>query len=894
PTPPPSAWERVVGFFVTSKPAVVLLTLLLVAGGLSVAPFDLPLERLGLGGLPRSPVPVDAIPDIGENQQIVFTEWKGHAPADVEDQLTYPLASALLGLQGVKTVRSTSMFGFSSIYVIFDEGIEFYDSRARLLEKLASLPADLLPPDATPTLGPDATALGQVYWYALEGRDADGNLVGGWDLHELRTLQDSTVRPALQAVPGVAEVSSIGGHVAEYQIDVDPDLLRAHGVTLEQVARAAHDANVDVGARTMEINSVEYVVRGLGLLESVADLEPAVVAVREGTPIRLRDVARVGLGPASRRGALDDAGAEIVGGIVVVRYGENPLAVIERVKDAIAELAPGLPRRTLDDGTVSQVTLAPVYDRTGLIHETLGTLSTALWQQLLVTLLVVLVMLRSLRGSVVIGMVLPLGVLFAFGAMRLFGVDANVMALAGIAIAIGTMVDVGIVFAENVQGRLDDARLDARAALSHRARARVVRDAAAEVAPAVLTSVTTTVISFVPVFALTAAEGKLFRPLAWTKTFALIGAFAVALLIVPATAHLLLRGTKPSDPRGGWRRWLTPGHLLDLAIAALVALVLAMDWEPLGPGAGLPLNALFVLLALGLVLGAFALFRRAYPTLLRAFLRRKALFLTLPVALLLFGLLAWRGVGSTFGALGRALLPDAAAEAFPGLRPADVPSFDEGSFLYMPTTTPHASFGAALERLQQMDAAIAEIPEIERVVGKLGRADSTLDPAPVSMFETMIFYRSEYAENEEGERVRQWRDHIRSPDDIWDEIVAAARIPGVTGAPVLQPISTRIVMLQTGMRGRVGLKVRGPDLETLEAFTAELEEALKEVEALNPATVYAERTVGKPYLELVVDREAAAAYGLTVAQIQQTLATAVGGRRVGFALDGRARYPVRV
>jgi Cu(I)/Ag(I) efflux system membrane protein CusA/SilA len=364
------------------------------------------------------------------------------------------------------------MFGFSTIYVIFEEGVEFYWSRSRVLEKLASLPAGTLPDDVAPALGPDATALGQVFWYTLEGRGPEGEPVGGWDLHELRSTQDWTVRFALQSVPGVSEVASVGGYVQEYQVDVDPEAMLASGVTIEQIARAVRESNLDVGARTLEINRAE-------------DLEQTVITTRKHTPIRIADVARVSLGPAQRRGALDDAGAEAVGGVVVVRYGENPLEVIQRVKAKIAEIAPGLPKRTLSDGSTSQVTIHPFYDRTTLIHETLDTLSTALFQQILVTVIIVLVMLRNLRSSLLISAVLPLAVLAAFVVMKATGVDANVMALAGIAIAIGTMVDMGIVFTENIVAHLASAPAD-------KSRARVIANATAEVAPAVVTSALTT------------------------------------------------------------------------------------------------------------------------------------------------------------------------------------------------------------------------------------------------------------------------------------------------------------------------------------------------------------------------------------------------------------------
>jgi Cu(I)/Ag(I) efflux system membrane protein CusA/SilA len=530
PTPEPTQsalLQRIVGFCLDQKLLVALLVVLGVTWGLLVAPFD-----WDLGGLPRDPVPVDAIPDIGENQQIVFSKWPGRSPQDVEDQITYPLTTSLLGVPGVKTIRSYSYFGFSSIYVVFDEGIEFYWSRSRVLEKLSSLPAGTLPDDVSPALGPDATALGQIFWYTLEGRDASGNPTGGWDLHELRSIQDWYVRYALQSAAGVSEVASVGGFVREYQIDVDPDAMRAHGVRLEDVFQAVRMSNVDVGARTIEVNRVEYVIRGRGFLRSIEDIEKTVVRVSDNVPISIKDVARVGLGPALRRGALDKGGAEAVGGVVVVRYGANPLEVIQNVKEKIAEISTGLPSRVLEDGTLSQVTLVPFYDRTGLIHETLGTLSSALSEEILVTIIVVLVMLLHLRSSILISGLLPLAVLLTFIAMKSFGVDANIVALSGIAIAIGTIVDTGIVITENIVRHLESARPD-------ESRRDVIVRATSEVGGAVLTAISTTVVSFLPVFAMEAAEGKLFKPLAYTKTFALLASVVVALTVIPPAAQLL-------------------------------------------------------------------------------------------------------------------------------------------------------------------------------------------------------------------------------------------------------------------------------------------------------------------------------------------------------------------
>lgn len=932
-------WEALIGWFVDNRLIVFLLTSLLVVGGVYVAPFS-----FDTGSFDRDPVPVDAIPDIGENQQIVFTQWDGRSPRDIEDQVSYPLTTALLGIPGVRTVRSSSAFGFSTVSVIFEDDIEFYWSRSRVLEKLASLPPGTVPDGVTPTLGPDATALGQIFWYTLEGRDPEGNVVGGWDPDELRSIQDWTVRYSLQSVSGVSEVASVGGFVREYQVDVDPEAMRAHGVTLSQVADAVRNSNLDVGARTLEVNGVEYVVRGVGFVQDLGDLENTVVVAREHTPIRVRDVGHVALGPSLRRGALDDEGAPAVGGVVVARYMENPLAVISAVKEEIDRIQPGLPRRTLDDGTVSQVTIVPFYDRTTLIQETLGTLSTALYQQILVTIIVVLIMLRNLRSSLLISLMLPLGVLAAFLAMKATAVDANIMALGGIAIAIGTMVDVAIVFAENINQHLEEAPADV-------SRADVVRRAAAEVAPAVLTSVLTTVVSFLPVLGLSSTELRLFGPLAYTKTFAMGGALLLALVVLPGASLVVfrLRPRSPTTALHGFRRvlhsilraehlrdWvlLTLGVLLStigpflgtfviglavlrfarplvparvvslgtmlentIAIVALTVL-LAEDWLPLGPAQGKVANTIFVAALFFAVMGTFRVFEWLYPHLLSSILRHKALFFLFPIALVLFGTTAWLGFDTVFGQIPSRVRTSPRvskiAHALPGFGREYMPPFDEGSFLYMPTTMSHASMGEALDTLSEIDAAIASIPEVDRAVGKLGRADTALDPAPVSMFETVVTYVPEYLEKDDGTRVRQWRDHIRSPADIWDEVVAAADRPGVTSAPVLMPIGARIVMLQSGMRAPMGIKVHGPTLEAIEAFGLELEEVLRSVPSVRAETVFADRVVGKPYLEIELDRDAIGRFGLSVVDVQRVLQVALGGATLTRTVEGRERYPVRV
>lgn len=989
--PTTSSWiDRLIRFCLEKKVIVFLIVLLSLSWGIMVAPFD-----WDLGRLPRSPVPVDAIPDIGENQQIVFSEWMGRSPQDMEDQITYPLTVSLLGVPGVKTIRSYSMFGFSTIYVIFKDDVDFYWSRSRVLEKLNSLPAGTLPEGVQPTLGPDATALGQIFWYTLEGHDEEGHPTGGWDLHELRTIQDWYVRYALLSADGVSEVASVGGFVKEYQIDVDPDTMRAHKVKLDQVFAAVKMSNIDVGARTIEVNKVEYVIRGLGFVKSLRDLEYAVVKVSDNVPIYVKDVAKVTVGPALRRGALDKEGAEVVGGVVVVRYGENPLATIKNVKKKIEEISPGLPKKVLPNGTVSQVKIVPFYDRTGLIYETLGTLNTALTDEILVTVIVVIIMVMHLKSSVLISGLLPLAVLMCFIAMKAFGVDANIVALSGIAIAIGTMVDMGIVVCENILKHLDmaDPKED---------RLEVVFRACREVGHAVLTAISTTIISFLPVFTMEAAEGKLFKPLAFTKTFALFASVIVALTVIPPAAHILFTGRIPGLKLrrifhgilvligiimaltviwwagvlialiglyhlaeewmpGLVRRWM-PWVATGLAVL-VVALVLSYHWLPLGPEKGIGRNFGFVAVLLGGVLLLFQLFMRAYEPILRWCLDHKALFLSVPALITFLGFMIWIGFDPFFSWLPNRVKGTAqvsyVAHKFPGLGKEFMPPLDEGSYLFMPTTMPHASIGEAADVLQKQDMAIRDIPEVESVVGKIGRVESPLDPAPISMIETVINYRPEYVVDRSGKRLtfrfspeetdffrnqdgtplpgpdgepyvvrgrfirndtgrlipdpdgkpfRLWRspldpdlnngrkawEGIRRPDDIWNAILKAAEIPGTTSAPKLQPIAARIVMLQSGMRAPMGVKVKGPDLESIEEVGLQIERYLKEVPSVEPSTVVADRIVAKPYLEIDIDRRAIARYGVKIKDVQNLIEVAIGGKRITTTVEGRERYPVRV
>lgn len=973
--------NKIIKYFLENKLVTVLVLTGFVVWGIVTAPFG-----WQVGGLPSDPVPVDAIPDIGENQQIVFTPWNGRSPQDIEDQISYPLTTYLLGIPGVKTIRSSSIFGFSSIYIIFDEDVEFYWSRSRILEKLSSLPSGLLPDGVQPTLGPDATALGQVYWYTLEGRDKDGNPTGGWDLHEIRTVQDFYVKYGLNATEGVSEVASIGGFVQEYQIDVNPDALKAYNIPLHKVMQAVQKSNRDVGAKTIEINQAEYLVRGLGYVKKTEDIENAVVAVQENVPIRIKDIGVVTLGPATRRGALDKDGAEVVGGVVVARYGANPLQVINNVKEKIKEISPGLPKKILANGVESQLTIVPFYDRSELIYETLGTLEEALSLQILITILVIIVMIYNLRASFLISSLLPIAVLMVFIAMRYFGVDANIVALSGIAIAIGTMVDLGIILSENIVKHLDEAPPEQKLITT-------IYNGSAEVSSAILTAVSTTIVSFIPVFTMQAAEGKLFGPLAFTKTFALAAALIVSLIILPTLAHWFF-GFKIKNPRlnkgvnmllivvgfiglfsnvawagillilFGGIPFIKPlirdkklfrnplfGKTLDnielILVVVGVVWLLAKYWLPLGAGKSVLLNFVFVALLVGLILGAFTLLQFSYRRILRWCLNNKVKFLLIPVFLMLLGVNIWMGFSNIFGFLANGTdklgwnirttaVWSGLNHLFPGMGKEFMPSLDEGSFLLMPTSMPHSGVEYNRKVVGQLDMLLANIPEVELSVGKLGRVESALDPAPVSMYEIVINYKPEYALNDKGHRIRfktdrdgrfvlkngeaytneelltknilldelvpdvkgnyfrNWREHIKSSDDIWKEIIAVTKIPGVTSAPKLQPIETRLVMLQTGMRAPMGIKVYGPDLQTIEEFGLKLEGILKQVTSVKAEAVFADRIVGKPYIHLNINRDEISRYGLNVEDVQQSIETAIGGMKVSSTVEGRERFPIRV
>ncbi|MEI6054670.1 MAG: efflux RND transporter permease subunit [Lentisphaerota bacterium] len=941
-----------IGICLTNKLLTLFVFLMLIGYGIYVAPFDWNL------GIRRTPIPVDAIPNIGENQQVVFTEWMGRSPKDIENQITYPLLTNLMGLSGVKTIRGNSMLGFSSIYVIFNDDVDFYWGRTRILEKLNSLPNGLLPNGVNPSLGPDATALGQVFMYTLEGLDKNGNPTGGWNLDELRSIEDWNVRYSLLGTEGVSEVASVGGYIKEYQVDMDPDAMRIFKVSVDDIFNAILKSNVDIGANTIEQNGAQYIVRGLGYIKTVDDIRNVVIKVGDrNIPVYVKNVANATIGPALRRGMLDKGGTEAVGGIVTVRFTSNPLEVINKVKDKIKEISPSLPQKTLADGTVSKVSIVPFYDRSGLIYETLGTLNSAVFDEILITIIVVLFMIKHLRVSAIISSLLPAAVLFAFVFMKIFKIDANIVALSGIAIAIGAVVDVGIILCDNILKRVGEAD-------PSESRLRVIHKAAAEVAAPILTSQATTIVSFLPVFLLQYSEGKLFRPLAFTKTFTLFGAYILGMMVIPVFYYLLIENgywNRSFIKSRKWHKWFF--RAIYFIVPVGVAIFLAAHWWPLGPSKGVILNTIFALIPIGLLLALFSIIERYYSGILRFCLNHRKLFLALPVIIIIWGIVSWLGVRTFFNWMPNSILNSSlfagVSKVFPGFGAEFMPALDEGSFLLMPTVMPHASIREVKDYLQKQDIAISAIPEVVSVTGKAGRAETALDPASLSMLETIINYKGEYLSDRSGSLLRfkfdpskndsfrdengkelfasdgksyivkgtfirdadnkliadtsgnvfrlwrpaletalnpdrkQWQG-INSPDDIWQAIVKAATMIGITSSPKLQPIETRIVMLQSGMRAELGIKIKGSSQQDIESAAITLGEVLKAVPAINPDTVFANRTLASPYIEIDVDREAAARYGLKIQEVLDVIESSVGGKQVTTTVEGRERYPVRI
>ncbi|MGA7828324.1 MAG: CusA/CzcA family heavy metal efflux RND transporter, partial [Geobacteraceae bacterium] len=729
--------------------------------------------------------PVDAIPDLSDNQVIVFTKYPGQSPQVVEDQVTYPLAVNLQGLPMVKAVRAASAFGYSMIYVIFNDNADIYWARTRVLERL-NYAASLLPSGVTPTLGPDGTGVGQVFWYTIEGK--------GYNLEQLRTLQDWFVRYQLNTVPGVAEVASIGGLVREYQIDLSPNKLWAYHIKLRDVMNAVKRSNNEVGGRLMEQSDAEYLIRGTGYVQSRSDLENIVVGSDiNGTPIYLKNLGTVQMGGEIRRGMLDLNGeGEAVGGVVVMRYGENAKDVIDRVKAKIKDLSSGLP---------PGVKIVARYDRSNLIERAVHTLKHSLTEESIVVSLVVILFLLHFPSALVIILTLPIAVLISFITMKFLGVTSNIMSLGGIAIAIGVLVDAGVVMVENCYRHLSEMPPEER----DDKRLEVVIASAKQVGRAIFFSLMIIILSFVPVFLLQGQEGKLFHPLAFTKTFAMAGSAIIAITLVPVLMYWLMRGKMPPETSN-------------------------------------PVSGFFI---------------KLYSPVIRWVLKYKKTTIFLNIVALAVAVPLFMSLGSEF-----------------------MPPLDEGSILYMPVTLPNVSITEAKRLIQVQDKIIMTVPEVKEVLGKVGRADTATDPAPVSMFESIITLKPK----------SQWRPGI-TKNDIVAELDGKLQIPGVRNGWT-QPIINRINMLSTGVRTDIGVKIFGSNLNELRTLSEQAEKILKTVPGA--ADVVAQRVTGGNYIDIEPDREAAARYGIDVGDIQDVIQTALGGMRLTTAVEGRDRFPIRI
>ncbi|MEL7387300.1 MAG: efflux RND transporter permease subunit [Pseudomonadota bacterium] len=745
----------------------------------------LSLMLAGFGIFSLKNTPVDALPDLSDVQVIVKTSYPGQAPQVVQDQVTFPITTAMLSVPGAETVRGFSFFGDSYVYVIFNEDTDLYWARSRVQEYLSQVSARL-PDSARPELGPDATGVGWIYLYALVDK------TGKHDISQLRSLQDWFLKFELQTVPGVSEVASVGGMVKQYQVNVDPDKLRAYGIPLSLIQTAIKQGNQERGASVVEMAEAEYMVSSTGYIKSVADLEAIPLGTNaNGTPLQLRDVADIKLGPQMRRGIAELNGeGEVTGGVVVMRFGENAEATIKLVKEKLESLKKGLPEG---------VEIIPVYDRSNLITQALDNLSSKLIEELIVVALVCVVFLFHIRSSIVAIITLPMGILTAFVVMYWQGINANIMSLGGIAIAIGAMTDGAIVMIENMHKHME------KTPLTDENRWQVVMDSAAEVGPALFFSLLIITVSFMPVFILEAQEGRMFSPLAYTKTYAMAASAGLAITLVPVLMGYFIRGKVISEQKN-------------------------------------PVNRLLV---------------AAYKPLLNAVLKAPKTTLVLAFVLAAIGFYPVNKIGSEF-----------------------IPPLDEGDLMYMPTTYPGISIGKAREILQQTDKLIASVPEVESVFGKVGRADTATDPAPLTMIETFIQLKPK----------SQWREGMTT-EKLKKELDNLVKFPGLTNAWVM-PIKTRIDMLATGIKTPVGIKVAGPKLSEIQKIGEQIEVILKDLPGT--ASVYSERVAGGRYIKVDINREKAARYGLNIADVQQVVATAIGGMNVTETVEGQERYPVNL
>ena len=881
--------ENIIEWSVKNKFIVILATVMIIVGGLFA----------------MQNIPLDAIPDLSDAQVIIYTDYPGQAPQVVEDQITYPLTTAMLSVPFAKVVRGYSFFGISFVYIIFEDGTDLYWARSRVLEYL-NFVSGRLPAGVTPSLGPDATGVGWIYEYIL--KDTSGK----HDLQQLRSIQDWYLRYELTSVPGVSEVASIGGFVKQYQVEVDPNKLLAYNLPLQKIKKAIQRSNSDVGGKLIEMGETEFMVRGLGYIQSLSDLEKIAVGVDKiGTPILLKNIANIQTGPELRRGILEWNGeGEVVGGIVVMRYGENALKVIDKVKQKLKALEKGLPEG---------VSIEMGYDRSKLIERAVHTLKTKLIEEMCVVAIICIIFLLHLRSAFVTLFTLPVGILMSFLIMYLFGINANIMSLGGIAIAIGVMVDASVVMVENAHKHLEKYR-------GKKKHTEIMLDAAKEVGPALFYSLLIITVSFLPVFTLQEQSGRLFKPLAYTKTFAMAASSVLAITIIPVLMTFFIR-EEPVDPELSskmkkiiWAVAMAGPTLLVIILALLgfhlpdISLIAAIVVSLF---AGIALYPQRIISESKNPLSLF--FIRIYRPLIQKILIFRKTTIFAAIIVLAISYYPMSQLGSEF-----------------------MPPLNEGDLLYMPTTLPGISITKAKELLQQTDKIIQQFPEVRHTLGKIGRADTPTDPAPLSMIETTIMLRPEveyekipvtrfysgwpgwlkqplsliWPEVQTGKIIHEWRKKkidrffsfwpsmIKTPltwiwpeeryitiEELAEDLDKAIQFPGLTNAWTM-PIKTRIDMLSTGIKTPVGIKLMGPDLTILSDLGKEIEALMRQV----PGTLsaYSERVSGGNYLDFKIQRDYIARYGLTISDVQEVIMTAIGGMNVSYTVEGLERYPINL
>lgn len=831
--------SRFIRFLITYPAFSIFLLISVLVGGVLTIPIS-----FTTAWLPDLRLSVDALPEIGNHQQIVHTNWEGKSPEEIERQITYPLLTHLMGLPGFKSSRSVSMFGRSSIYLSFDENKDVYWCRSRILEKLNAIPTNLLPVNVEPKLGPNASALGQIYWYSLEAQDGLGQVVDTWPMEELRQINDYYIRYGLQAEEGVAEVSSIGGWKQTFHIQLDPNKMKSLGVQLNEVIQSVRFNNRNTSGHTLEVNRMEYFIRGVGAIENIEDLN--LIAVKNiGTDaVFLKDIANIKYDRENRRGILNKAGKDVVGGVVTMEYGANPTKVIKRIESKLAFLKKGLPQKKLENGQKINLKIIPFYNRAELVKENINTLHRTLFIELLIVGIVIFFMMRNWQAAIVIGSMLPFSIALTYLSMRIFNIPANSLSLAGIAIAIGSIVDMGIIWLDH----LIELKTEKNTWLE-----RLVQSAS-EIFPAIFTATATTIISFLPIIWLQGTEGQLFSPLAITKTIVLVSSFFILFSVLPVLAYFLLQKKTKNITR-------TQANIA-VVIGIILLAYFLFDWET-----NIGVSILRILLFVGVIFG-FQQIRKLFPRILSFIFQYHKQFRWIPFLIIGVGIFSWWNINYSY-----------------------LPKIDEGAFLLMPTVPDHLGETEIEEILQLLDKAIAQIPEIKEVVGKAGHIDSALDPAPLTMLEILIQYKPEYEINSR----RIWRKHIRNRDDIWEEIISIVKnIPGLSIPPKLQPIETRLLMLQSGIRSSLGIKVFAKDSDKLNFSSKLIEQELRKIPQVDTNTIFVQDWASKPYLDIHFKREQIARLGLNIETVQQYIEIILGKKGISEVELGRNHYLIQL